>query len=429
MIPQHLAKGIAEGYVDPFTGMPFKEKSASPEVTLNRKSESKNFKPEKGRKRLDLPVQKNLLTKYFCFASLEAKREFTAPRKSPICPSPVDKTSPASEEHGSVKNASSNIYSSSASSFCSENEETTPPEDTVESDIAPGLLERLEDSSPEFADEKRSSEHISRDSVHRPSEALLKECDNKNVSPFTVVQGERSIENKKVITRSSYLKNQSLIKTDDNSEQEKLLVKDDVARDASDKVILRSSYKTRIENNKVVVRSSYFPCKSSNKIDQENLPERPSLEADAVTDLDKNKDITIEGAPCNSSGTAVKRKASLNDSIIHIENMKSKHMRVNESLSENGCHASNLDELGMKTEEKKFGSDISHLNRYSDVADKSMERFVSVISSFRFSATGSRASGLRAPLKDIRNTCPDRPNPDVDFSRFAYKPKKKNSGV
>lgn len=78
-------------------------------------------------------------------------------------------------------------------------------------------------------------------------------------------------------------------------------------------------------------------------------------------------------------------------------------------LFTSGHNASNLrttftDE---KTDEEKFGSNISHLGHYSDIAEKSMERFVSVISSFRFSS-GSRASGLRAPLKDVRNTCNSR---------------------
>ncbi|PKA51118.1 Exonuclease 1 [Apostasia shenzhenica] len=33
-----------------------------------------------------------------------------------------------------------------------------------------------------------------------------------------------------------------------------------------------------------------------------------------------------------------------------------------------------------------------------------MERFVSLMNSFRHSSSGSRASGLRAPLRDVRNT-------------------------
>lgn len=57
---------------------------------------------------------------------------------------------------------------------------------------------------------------------------------------------------------------------------------------------------------------------------------------------------------------------------------------------------------------EKFGSNISHIGQYSEIAEKSVERFVSAISSFRYSGPGSRASGLRAPLKDIRNTCPSK---------------------
>lgn len=60
------------------------------------------------------------------------------------------------------------------------------------------------------------------------------------------------------------------------------------------------------------------------------------------------------------------------------------------------------------TDEGKFGSNISHLGNYSDIAEKSMEKFVSMISSFRYSSSGSRASGLRAPLKDVRNTSNNR---------------------
>lgn len=78
-----------------------------------------------------------------------------------------------------------------------------------------------------------------------------------------------------------------------------------------------------------------------------------------------------------------------------------------------GQSASNLKtctdtETDTENEEGKFGSNISHLGHYSDIAEKSMERFVSVISSFKYTSSGSRASGLRAPLKDTRNNCSNR---------------------
>lgn len=53
----------------------------------------------------------------------------------------------------------------------------------------------------------------------------------------------------------------------------------------------------------------------------------------------------------------------------------------------------------------KFGSNISHLGHYSEIAEKSLEKFVSVVSSFRYGASGSRVSGLRAPLREVNNTC------------------------
>lgn len=75
--------------------------------------------------------------------------------------------------------------------------------------------------------------------------------------------------------------------------------------------------------------------------------------------------------------------------LIHQENTKSKQMCT-------------------ESEAVKFGTNISHLAQYSGIAEKSMEKFVSIISSFKFSSSGSRASGLRAPLKDIRNTSTNR---------------------
>ncbi|KAH0457794.1 hypothetical protein IEQ34_013109 [Dendrobium chrysotoxum] len=79
---------------------------------------------------------------------------------------------------------------------------------------------------------------------------------------------------------------------------------------------------------------------------------------------------------------------------------------------------------------KNFGRDISHVNDYCGIAEKSMEKFVSLMNSFRYSSSGSRASGLRAPLKDVRNTCSMRTNKAaVDFSEFSYKPRKNTARV
>ncbi|KAI3410570.1 Glutathione transferase, partial [Psidium guajava] len=98
------------------------------------------------------------------------------------------------------------------------------------------------------------------------------------------------------------------------------------------------------------------------------------------------------------------------------ESSKQKRMHMEDSFVDDGNRAPGIDKAFMGSEEK-FGADISHLGRYSDIAEKSLERFVSVISSFRFAGSGSRPSGLRASLKDVHNTCTN--------SQFAYEAKNK----
>ncbi|XP_057992784.1 exonuclease 1 [Hevea brasiliensis] len=434
-IPQHIAKGIAKGDLDPFTQMPFKGENASSGVVLNRMSECKNFKPESGRKKLDLPVQKNVLTKYFCVASLEAKREFRAPRTSPINSSPVD-NSHSPKEYCRLKSASSSMHCSSESPLDSENGGSTPPNDTVESGFAAEVLEFSESPTLGMSNEEESTKNTLLQqfghSMHKTCEALLKECDCKNVQMPNAVEDKRT-ENKKVIVQSSYFNHKSKNKSDEDDKQEKLLVKDDVASDPFDSVILKSTYKTRAAKNKVVVRSSYFQHKSVNKNDQVNEQfQRLLVKDDAAMDNEMNDDIILESASSDNNGITMKRKTSPNDTVLR-ENMKPKRLHADGSLFENGCCPRNLDETYVEQKtEGKFGSNISHIDHYSDIAEKSMERFVSVISSFRFSSSGSRASGLRAPLKDIRNTCNSRSNADVDFSHYAYTPtnnKRQKTGI
>lgn len=57
---------------------------------------------------------------------------------------------------------------------------------------------------------------------------------------------------------------------------------------------------------------------------------------------------------------------------------------------------------------------------YSGIAEKSLDKFAALISSFRY--PGPRASGLRAPLKDVKNTLSVRYAALETFCRFkTYK--------
>ncbi|KAJ0017249.1 hypothetical protein Pint_10135 [Pistacia integerrima] len=371
LIPQPIAKGIAQGDLDPFTQMPFQLSgdirggSDSSQLVLDKNSHPKNFRPESERKKLVLPVQKNLLTKYFCFASLEAKRNFRAPRMSPNVPNAEDTTSVSPEEQVNVEEGSYGINCSLPSPVNSENVGNDKKGLTSE---VPGS----ESLSPDMVVERSSPEHTLLPqpgiSIHKPSLQLQKEHKSKN---FT---------------------------------------------DAIDG-------KTRTESRKVIVRSSYFQQKQVIKNGQENKPEKLLVVVDGAIDISDNVNLGFSSENSCPQGTTVKRKTLLNDSV-QKENVRAKHMRINASLPTIGCCDRNMDKsfLETRTDEGKFGSNISHLGHYSEIAEKSMESFVSVVSSFRCSSSGSRASGLRAPLKDVRNTCTNRSSTALDLRQFAYVP-------
>ncbi|KAJ6770050.1 EXONUCLEASE 1 [Salix purpurea] len=394
--------------IDPLLRMLQGESSTSAPVA-NVTPRYKNSKQETGKKKLDLPVQKNLLTKYFCFASLEAKRNFKAPQLSPKSPSLVIHTSLSPSNNGSDEAASCNTSCSSASLVVSKSESNNLHSNNVESCFPDGVHEFMESPSPGVVDEKGPPESILLQnighSMHRPCQALLKECNNEN-APISVERKTRT-ENKRVIVRSRFFQHKSKNKNDQDNKQEMLRVKDNDASDTNEDSILEESESRRTGNRELTTRSSFFQHKSVNENDQGNKQEKLVEKDDAANNI--YKDFVLENK-C-SNGIMMKRKTSPDDDVQR--NMEVKHMRTDASLPDNGT----------KLEERKLGSDISHISHYSNIAEKSIERFISVISSFKYNSSGSRASGLRAPLKDIRNTCTERSNNAVDFSQFAYIPK------
>ncbi|KAH9797546.1 exonuclease 1 [Citrus sinensis] len=362
-----------------------KEVSDNSHLVVGQNSHLKNFKPESERKKLDLPVQKNLLTKYF------SKRKFTTPRISPNHFSPEETSSLSPGEHHTAE-ASCDISCQSSSRMELETVGNFPHNSSEKNCFASEVPEFSASPSREMENE-RNAEHTSLPqfcrSIRNPCPALRKEHENKNCTDSVVGKG-------------------------------------------------------RTENRKVIVRSSYFLHKQVNKDDQENKQEKLVVENDAAIDMSEN--TGLQSAHFDYSylkGTAIKRKTSLIDSV-HTDKMGSKLMRTNASLHNNGMYLflellvyfglasysdPNLDKtIATETDEAKFGANISHLGCYSEIAEKSMERFVSVISKYRCTS-GSRASGLRAPLKDVRNTCTVRSSVAVDFSQFEYVPKSRKSDL
>ncbi|KAG6487392.1 hypothetical protein ZIOFF_055978 [Zingiber officinale] len=155
---------------------------------------------------------------------------------------------------------------------------------------------------------------------------------------------------------------------------------------------------TRVSTNrKVIVRSSYFKHKPSDV----NSLHRPN---DGATDGNENNDCIPGGYPVK------KRKLSEDNEnqppilVMNQENLPSKNARTSVHHGEDN-QVSRLNNNGaMVREGGKFGCDISHVNNYTTVAERSMDIFAALMSSFRYTQSSAHASVLRAPLKDVQNS-------------------------
>ncbi|KAI3741608.1 hypothetical protein L1987_59282 [Smallanthus sonchifolius] len=361
LIPQNLAKGIASGDINPFTKLPIQGECVKEGPLLDGTYNLKSFKPEGANKKLDLPAQKNLVTNYFCFASLEAKRKFKAPRVSPKHPNPTNEI-PQIESSEEIV-------------------------DTIVSRKTSLLMESYSH------DDMRRAQH-SKHTIH-PCIASQKESEPN--SSLDASEGKTRVQKKPVVVRSRYFQHKS---SEDITE---VNIASKNTPSSGDPVFVSGpvEVKASVENMKLN-KSRYFTHKN-----QENTNERQ---------LETN----------NIEGLTIKRKFSFVDDSVQKENLNKKCMWADQSPANQGVCNSDLDDQMQATrdEEEKFGCNISHLGKYSEIAEKSMEKFISVISSFSCTSSGSRASGLRAPLKDVRNTFTKMSSPIDEISKFAYTPSK-----
>ncbi|XP_068642839.1 exonuclease 1 [Aristolochia californica] len=358
LIPQKVARGIARGELDPFSKLPFQGESI---CTTNYAV--KEFKNESRRKMLDLPAQKNVLTNYFCVASSGAKMKFKAPRA--IYKSDPDSTEESSPDtDGYVSNLSCLTEEDSPSTI--NNTRESFPSSTISTD------------HQSFTDSRRNrSEHVyTKQSRNQTSDPLvsLREANELNFVSHPK-DGKAMAAKKKVIVRSSYFQRNSL----DNDEQENnenlesVVTGEDRSKHVKPECMKAAN---------AVLGSSYFR-----------------------SDLKRRKSVPVQSESTLGEVSTVK------------------HTEVNRILSKTGDEVPDTCRKAAETvtEEGKFGCNISHLGTFSDISEKSMDRFVSVISSFTCVTSGSRASGLRAPLKDVHNT---RANgltmPPQDFGKFSY---------
>ncbi|KAJ8549402.1 hypothetical protein K7X08_033109 [Anisodus acutangulus] len=433
LIPTEVAQGIANGDIDPFTMMPFQKECNAAELVHSRTYELNDLKVEDERRKLDLPAQKNLLTNYFCTASLEAKQKFRVPRTSPILPN--TKVGVSSPWADSKKGADSYKFESLLMS--------SPDPLGVDDDILLKASTCLESKSQGLLEE----EEIANGLVLQPvplQHPICKPCITLSKEhALDLSESKTRAAKQKMTVRSSYFlkKNKKEDIQDDKSEtneaandksrssiRENDCVSMSDARNGSviaavKNAIPQSSYfqykpsagnGQKRKRKRVIVRSPYF---------QKNLANENSQGNSDVAELEhSNPKASSEND--YSERRLKKRKVTFIDTV-QTENTSADCLEA-ETSGNQGDFNSDLDDSIKETKdgEGKFGSNISHLGQYSQISEKSMENFDSVISSFRYTSNGSRASGLLAPPKDIKNTSTNRSASNIDLSKFVYKPTK-----
>ncbi|CAH9113557.1 unnamed protein product [Cuscuta europaea] len=519
--------------------MPFQKDIDGTAWNYTQSNQQKIFKPEVLRNKPDLPAQKNLLTKYFCIASIEAKQEFRAPWVVPIHPNPED-GSPSALLDSFTEDDSCELGSSSVSPPVREEENNV-------NDIASATGDcHLESTSNGIHEELVSDDQGMhnqtpfRHSICKPCVLLHKDRASSLSKSKTIIT-----ENGKVVVRSSYFLPKKTGKENISDESANDICKSTISAEECPSASVAIDAKMKTVNPITTLKSFEFQCDSTEEkynskvksekkkimrsrnsledaiaaeVDETVKPESSlryndgtlSKQKDTVKELKASCNVFGDSSPndhfkpnfaveCPSASVAIEGKMKTVDPITTLRSfefqhnsaeeksnskMKSEKRKVvkssyfqqqvssnrnstedaiaaevdetlmpenclrhnegnlrkrkvafnnsNENDTVKGLKASrntfvdpacdNYDSTGeVKADNMKFGSDVSHLGKYGEISEKSVEKFVSVISSFKFTSNGSRASGLRAPLKDIRNVSKSR---EMDLDRFVYLPTK-----
>ncbi|KAC9404459.1 hypothetical protein E3N88_45898 [Mikania micrantha] len=393
LLPQSLAKGIASGDIDPFIKLPIQVERVDEVHLLDATYNLKSFKSGGTNKKLDLPAQKNLVTNYFCFASSEAKRKFKAPRVSPKHPNSTDEI---------LQIDSNEVIVSKKLFLC---------------------LLKSKNHVVKFLTDDMRVQH-STHTIH-PCIASQKELENN--TSLNASEGKTRLPKQPVVVRSRYFQHKNTVEitevkiaskntssVDPVSDSGSIEVKERVENMKLNKINEDTARKNTTSSNNLVSVLGSFEVKArveKTKPNKSHYFTRKNQENTNERRMETN----------NNEGLAMKRKLSIVEDSVQ-ENPNEKHMRASQSFSNQDVHNFDLDDQMQATarDEEKFGCNISHLGSYSEIAEKSMEKFISVLSSYKCTSSGSRASGLRAPLKDIRNTYTKNSSPIDAISRFAY---------
>ncbi|XP_037414329.1 exonuclease 1-like [Triticum dicoccoides] len=374
-LPQAVVKGIALGEIDPLTKEPFEASIPCSAPAADKGYMVKeSIIPSNGKKRLELPVQKNILTNYFCLASLEAKRKFRAPKVTPKQKmlNGSSLPSPQTEDSGtpdSIEDTSLPMNNIQFSQYSSEHFSSEPPrDDSIDaSQCSTGRAFPWGDSdsvSPHCSSHDIGNGPLSRDQHIEDAEVEVSYC-NTSAMPISPCL-ERT---------SPGIADLSLVSH--NTEPSRPVPH------------YAESYVAP------TVRSSYF--KKDKRVFTNQVEDQLDDDDD---DNAETGTSTLSGVQPGNPGGVVKRRKLWDPQNFEDETLPPTSSHDSPAVDE-GCGTDSLDDIDTNSE-GRFGCNVSHVNNYSGIAKKSMDKFAALISSFRYA--GSRASGLRAPLKDVKNT-------------------------
>ncbi|XP_039130239.1 exonuclease 1-like [Dioscorea cayenensis subsp. rotundata] len=377
-LSQSLVQGIAKGDIDPLTKAPFQENEASANVVSKNYTE-KEFVPPIGRKRLDLPVQKNILTNYFCLASIEARRKFIAPKTR------MQSSSASNDDH------TNSVPDSAKEAVTKFIVPKTRPQSSSPSnnDHTNGLPDSAEEAAPCTATYSKSSMPSSGKLSYHSSDDLVDDWSSFKSNKLIDVSPQARCNSPELPC--------SLMETNiDPSEID----------DACNPTVKTGTVTAR---PKIIVRTSNFKTRLIGKDDQNNQKKGHQADTEYACGVLNSCPLSKGAFSRNNNENGIIKKRKLQHVGDEIQGAhQSKNMSLSASLSEEGMPCNLTNEENTNEVQANFGCDISHLKNYSSIAEKSMERFASLMSSFKYNSSGSRASGLRAPLRDVQNTSSSR---------------------
>uniref|UniRef100_A0ACD5WJU7 Uncharacterized protein n=1 Tax=Avena sativa TaxID=4498 RepID=A0ACD5WJU7_AVESA len=391
-LPQAVVKGIALGDIDPFTKEPFEASTQCNAPAVHKGYPIRGSAVDKvypiresivpssnGKKRLDLPVQKNMLTNYFCLASLEAKRKFRAPKVTPkqqtlnesSLPSPQteDSSTPDSVEDSNLPTNDTEASQCSFERFSSE----PPPDDSI--------------NAPQC-----SAEHFSCAFPRDDSASVSPYCNSRDIGSDPPSE-DQYLEDSEV--EVSYC-NASTIPTSPCLERMSPGLADsllDPYNSEPSRVVAYAESTVAPTNRNITVRSSYFKK-------DERVYTNQGEDQFGDDDNQETGTSTLSGDQMRNPECITKRRKLWDPQNSEDETLQRTTSHDSPPVDE-CCDYGSLDGIDTNSE-GRFGCNVSHVNKYSGIAEKSMDKFAALISSFRYG--GSRASGLRAPLKDVKNT-------------------------